>query len=209
MVCGAILHSTWLLPVLALMIAVDGPAPMMPSETLLLAGLALAVGDRDMPMLAGLFLVSVLGSVSGDLAVFGMGRGSRWMGVRAAETEARLPGWVRCNVLRRPGVTLVGARFLPAGRLVSTAAAGRYGLPLGTFMPWSVVSSAAWALYMTLVATLIHPIADGSPVSALLAGIAIAILTAAGFAAAKAVRDRRAPQPAGVPAGRPLHLSGK
>jgi membrane-associated protein len=209
MVCGAVLHSTWLLPVLALMIAVDGPAPMMPSETLLLAGLALAVGDRDVPMLASLFVVSVLGSVSGDLAVFGLGRGSRWMGVRAVETEARLPGWVRRNVLCRPGVTLVGARFLPAGRLVSTAAAGRYGLPLGTFVPWSVVSSAAWALYMTLVATLIHPIADGSPLSALLAGTAIAVLTAAGFAAANAVRDRRVLQPAAVPGGRPLHLSGK
>ncbi|MGQ0574040.1 MAG: DedA family protein [Pseudonocardia sp.] len=206
-VCGAVLHSTWLLPVLAVMIAVDGPLPMLPSETVLLTALAVALGERDVPMLVGLFAVSVVGSIVGDLAVFGLGRTSRRVFVRAAEAEGRLTGWVRRNVLCRPGVTLVGARFVPAGRLVSTAAAGRFGLPLHVFVPWSLVSSAAWALYMTFVAMLINPIADGSPLSALLAGIAIAVLTAAGFAALKVVQDRRAPRPAGVvPA---LHLAGK
>lgn len=208
-VCGAVLHSAWLLPALALMIAVDGPAPMLPSETVLLAGLALALGDRQVPMLVGLFLVSVLGSVAGDLVVFGLGRSSRRFGVGAAEAQGRFTGWIRRNVLCRPGVTLVAARFVPAGRLVSTAAAGRYGLRLQAFLPWSMASSAAWALYMVLVAVLINPFADGRPASALLGAIVIGVLTAAGFACVKAVRDRRTPQPAGVPSGRALRAAGK
>lgn len=189
--CGAVLHSTWLLPVLALMIAVDGPLPMLPSETLLLTALALGLAERDVAMLVGLFLAAVVGSIAGDLAVFGLGRTSRRI-VRATEGECRTTRWVRRNVLTKPGVTLVGARFIPAGRLVSTAAAGRFGLAVPTFVPWSVVSSASWSLYMLLIAAVINPIADGRPVSALLAGIGAGILTAAAFAGVKLVQDRRA-----------------
>jgi len=188
--CSAVVHSTWLLPVLAVLIAVDGPLPVLPSETLLLAALAVALAEPDVAALAGLFLGSVAGSVAGDLAVFGLGRSSRrfaW----TAEAECRLTRWVRRNVLCRPGVTVVGARFVPAGRLVSTAAAGRYGLPLPVFLPWSVVSSTAWAGYMILLAVLINPLADGRPFAALLGGIAIAVLSAAGFAAVRAVRAVR------------------
>lgn len=187
--CGLILHSTWLLPVLAVMIAIDGPVPMLPSETILLTALAVALSDRDVAMLAGLVLTAVIGSVAGDLAVCGLGRTSRRF-VRVPDTGGRLTGWVRRNVLCRPAITMVGARFVPAGRLVSTAAAGRFGLPVRVFLPCSVASSSAWAGYMLLVGMIINPIAGGRPLSALLAGIAIGGLTAAGFAAAKAVRDR-------------------
>lgn len=190
---GAVLHSTWLLPVLAVLVAVDGPLPVLPSETLLLTALAVAIAERDLVTLTGLFLAAVLGSVAGDLAVFGLGRSSRRVVVRAAEHEHRLARWVRCNVLCRPGVTMIGARFVPGGRLVSTAASGRYGMALPVFVPWSVASSVAWSLYMTLLAVLINPLTDGSPLAALLAGIAVAVLTAVGCAAVKIVRDRRTP----------------
>ena len=45
-------------------------------------------------------------------------------------------------------IALVGARLLPGGRLVSTAAAGRVGLPLRRFLPGSLASSAVWSVYM-------------------------------------------------------------
>lgn len=194
-VFGAMLHSVWLLPVLALLVAVDGPLPVLPSETLLLTALTVGLAERDVTTLVALFVVAVVGSVAGDLLVFGLGRSSHRVFGGATEKECQLTRWVRRNVLSRPGVTMVGARFVPAGRLVSTAAAGRYGLALAVFLPWSVASSAAWAGYMMLVAMLINPLADGSPLAALLAGIAIAVLTAGGFAAAKAVQARR-PGPA-------------
>lgn len=187
---GLALHSAWLMPVLAVMVAVDGPIPILPSETLLLTALAVALAERDVATLAGLFLAAVLGSIVGDLIVFSLGRSSRRIFAQSAGNEHQLARWVRCNVLGRPGVTMVGARFVPGGRLVSTAAAGRFGLPLSVFVPWSVVSSVAWSVYMTLLAMLINPLTDGSPLAALLAGTAVALFTAAGFAAAKILRDR-------------------
>lgn len=189
-VCTAILHSAWLLPVLAVMIAADGPVPVLPSETILLAALALGLAERDAIFLAGLFVCAVVGSVAGDLLVFGLGRSSQRV-VAAAERQHQLAGWVRRNVLQRPGFTMVGARFIPAGRLVSTAAAGRFGLPLPVFLPWSLVSSTAWTGYMLLVAMLINPVAGGSPFAALLAGLVLAVVTGGGFALVNAVRARR------------------
>jgi membrane-associated protein len=95
----------------------------------------------------------------------------------------------------RPAVTIVGARFVPAGRLVSTTAAGRYGVSLRRFLPCSVVSSALWAGYMMGVGLLLGPLTAGDPLRGLLAGITLGGLTAGAFALVDRLRPRRTPLP--------------
>jgi membrane protein DedA with SNARE-associated domain len=99
--------------------------------------------------------------------------------------------------MRRPAVTIVGARFVPAGRLVSTTAAGRYGLSLRRFLPCSVVSSALWAGYIMGVGLLLGPLTAGDPVRGLIAGIVLGGLTAGAFTLVDRLRARRiiAPEP--------------
>ncbi|WP_219416791.1 DedA family protein [Pseudonocardia nigra] len=191
-VCDAVLHSAWLLPVLVALVAIDAPFPVLPSETLLMSAAAMAFGGHDAGMVVGLFLAAVLGSALGDLVVFGLGRSSRRLLARAVDAECGLSSWVRRHLLLRPGIALVGARFVPGGRLVSTAAAGRYGLGLRRFLPWSLASSAAWAVYMLLIGMLLGPITGGSPALSLLAGAVMAAVTALGFAVARRVQARRA-----------------
>jgi membrane-associated protein len=99
--------------------------------------------------------------------------------------------WVTKHLHLRPGIALIGARFLPGGRLISTAAAGRYGLPLRRFLPWSLASSVAWSLYMLAVGLLLGPLTGGSPLLSLLAGAVMAALTAGLFGVARRVRGRR------------------
>lgn len=190
---GALLHSGWLLPLLVVMIAVDGPFPVLPSETLLMSAAAMAFGRHDAGAVAALFAVALVGSVLGDLAVFGLGRSSHRILARTSEAHCGLSTWVRRHVLLRPGIALVGARFVPGGRLVSTAAAGRFGLPLRRFLPWTVASSAAWSAYMLLVGLALGPIVGGSPLLSLLAGVVMAVLTAGVFAVVRRVRARRTP----------------
>jgi membrane-associated protein len=197
-VCDAMLRSSWLLPLLLVMIAVDGPFPMFPSETLLMSAAAMAFGGGDGELVAGLFVVAVAGSVLGDLVVYWLGRSSHRVVRRAVDTEGALSAWVRRYLLGRPGIALVGARLVPCGRIVSTAAAGRYGLPLRRFLPWTVVSSAVWAVYMMLIGLALGPITGGSSLLSLLAGAALAVLTGAGFAVAGRVRRMRATEPAAV-----------
>jgi membrane-associated protein len=191
-VCDAVLHSTWLLPALVVGIALDAPFPVLPTETLLMSAATSAFGEYDAGMVVGLFVAAVIGSVLGDLAVFWLGRYSHRVLGRTAHAEGALSAWVRRHLLQRPGIALVGARFVPGGRLVSTAAAGRFGLPLRRFVPWTVASSAAWSIYMLLIGLALGPITGGDPLLSLLAGVVMALLTAAGFAIARRIQARRA-----------------
>ena len=125
---------------LLVLVALDGPFPVVPSEPLLMTAVGVAAGDP--PAVAALLAAALAGSLVGDALMFAAGRSSRR--VRA---ETRLSRWVAVRIAARPGSTLLGARFLPGGRLVSTAAAGRYGVPLRTFLPWSAVSSTAWVTW--------------------------------------------------------------
>lgn len=191
-VCDAILHSPWLLPVLVVLIAVDGPFPVLPSETVLMSAASVAFGTHNTLGVAGLFVAALIGSVAGDFLVFGLGRSSHRVLARATESEGGLSSWVRRHLLLRPGTVLVGARFVPGGRLVSTAAAGRFGLDLPRFFAGSVASSAAWSVYMLLIGLLLGPITGGSPLLSLLAGAVMAVLTAGLFALVQRVRAYRA-----------------
>ena len=140
--CDVVLRSSWLLPLLVVMIAVDAPFPVLPSETILMSAATTAFGGGDAGMVLGLFVAALVGSVLGDAVVFWLGRCSHKLLSRTVDTEYEISAWVRRHMLRRPGIALVGARFVPGGRLVSTAAAGRFGLPVRRFLPWTVASSA-------------------------------------------------------------------
>ncbi len=199
----AAVQSGWVLPALPLMIAIDGPFPVLPSETVLMTAVALAFGARDAWMLVALFAVAVLGSVLGDLAVYGLGRSSHRLVSGAADSG--LAAWMRRHLLARPGAALIGARFVPGGRLVSTAAAGRFGLPVRVFLPWSLASSVAWATYMLGIGRAIQPFTGGNPLLCLLAGGVVAVVTGGLFALARRlVRGSAARSAAGPRGDRPV-----
>lgn len=202
----AVLHSGWLLPALVLMIAVDGPAPLLPSETLLMTATASASVVRDVPMLLGLFLSAVAGSMTGDLAVHALGRGSHRLLPRSARSEHGVTRWVRSNLFRRPVTALAAARFLPGGRLASCAAAGRMGLGLRPFLAGSAVSSLLWAVYMLVIGLALGPVTGGNPLLCVLAGGVLAVTTTAAFAVARRIRATRRPVPAPAP---PPVLAGR
>jgi membrane-associated protein len=183
-----LLHSAWMLPALALLVALDGPFPVVPSEPLLMTASAVAIGMEDVPMALGLFAAAFVGSVAGDHLLFALGRTSRRL---ARPGTGGIGGWVRRNIADRPAVTIVGARFVPAGRLVSTTAAGRYGLSPRRFLPCSLASSGLWACYMMGVGLLLGPLTGGDPVRGLLAGIAMGAVTAGTFALVERLRTRR------------------
>lgn len=202
--CEAILHSVWLLPSMVVMIGADGPFPVLPSETLLMSASASAFGRHDGPAVVGLFVAALVGSVLGDLVVFGLGRSSHRLLARTVDADCGLSLWVRRHLLLRPGVALVGARFVPGGRLLSTAAAGRFGLSLRRFLPWSIASSAAWSGYMLSVGMLLGPLTGGSPLLSLLVGLIMAVVTAGAFAVVARVRRRRPPWSVHVHAAEPV-----
>ncbi|GAA1204889.1 DedA family protein [Prauserella alba] len=186
---GDLLGSTWLLPLLALAVLADGPLPFLPSEPVLLSSVA-AAGDAG--RVVALAAAAFVGSLAGDALLYTLGRSShRFLRGRRDDT------WVRRQLHRRPMLTLVAVRFLPGGRLVSVAAAGRVRIPVIRFVPATVVSSAVWCGYMTGMGLLIAPVTRGDPVLSLLAGICMAtVIGAVGESARRIVARRRAAAPA-------------
>ena len=189
--CSSLLHSPWLLPLLAFVIALDGPFPVLPSETLLMSATSIGFVERDVAAVAGLFVASVVGAAVGDLVVFVLGRSSHRILAGRIDSHCGLSSWVRRHMLLRPGIALVGARFVPGGRLVSTAAAGRYGLPMRRFVPWSIASSVVWAVYMLAIGAALGPLTGGSPILSLVAGAVIAVLTGGAYALGRWLLRRR------------------
>ncbi|MCE0764356.1 VTT domain-containing protein [Pseudonocardia kujensis] len=186
----AVLHSVWLLPVLAVLIALDGPFPVLPSETLLTVGAAAAFGTGDALGVLGLFLASLVGSMLGDVFVYSLGRSSNRILRGAGQKDDGLGAWVRRNLWSRPIVACVGARLVPGGRLVSTAACGRVRLPMRMFLAATAASSAVWGVYMLLVGAVLSPITKGNPLLCLAAGMIMAVVTAGGFELARRLRRR-------------------
>ncbi|ATE55937.1 hypothetical protein CNX65_23855 [Actinosynnema pretiosum] len=180
-----VLRSAWLLPVLALLIALDAPVPMLPSESLLVAAASGAFHSHDAPAVLGLALTAMAGSVLGDFLVYGLGRGSHRL-LRVPE-DAGPAGWVRRNLTDRPVVVCVGARLLPGGRLVSTAACGRVGLPVRRFLPATLAASAVWSAYMLAFAAALGPFTHGHPLLSLAAGLVLSAVTAGGFELARRI----------------------
>jgi membrane protein DedA with SNARE-associated domain len=199
-----LLHTGWLVPALALLVALDGPFPVVPSEPLLMTASAVAIGAQDVALTISLLAAAFVGSVAGDHLMFALGRSSRRL---ARPGYGGIARWVRLNVGRRPAVTIVGARFVPAGRLVSTTAAGRYGLSLRRFLPCSLASSGLWAGYMMGVGLLLGPLTAGDPLRGLVAGLALGGVTAGGFALVDRLRRRRAPTHGEVATGSPTSSS--
>ncbi len=165
-----LLHSPLLLPALAVLVLLDAPFPMVPSEAALMSAYGLAVAGREWWLLAMLFLAAFTGAVLGDVLMWRLGRTTRTL------PDVALTAWIAATVRERPGAVIVGARFVPMGRLVSTMAAGRAGVPFARFLPWAALTSAVWALYMLLAGLLIAPLVGGDPVRAFIAGLVMAAL---------------------------------
>ncbi|WP_051326049.1 hypothetical protein [Glycomyces tenuis] len=132
---------------LAALVIADFFVPMLPSATTIAAVAGFLVGN--VMLIAGLILCAAIASWAGDVLGYRALRltRTRWRrpffgSARVAALEARF----RETLLRRPGVTTLVARFLPAGRTAlawaATAAPGyRHGR-------MAAMAGVIWACYL-------------------------------------------------------------
>jgi membrane protein DedA with SNARE-associated domain len=168
--------SPWLYLVLFAVAVIDGFFPPVPSETVLIAAAAVAAsgGDVDVVLLAA---VGGLGAVLGDNIAYRLGRAVgterfRWMQrprvVAAFDTSAR--------ALERGGAGLIlGARYIPVGRVAVNMTAGAVRYPWRHFLPLSIISGFTWAAYGTVIGLIAGNWLKGNPFLSVVIGIAIAL----------------------------------
>lgn len=171
--------SPWIYLVLFIVCIADGFFPPVPSETLIVATVAVGASTGQ-PMLWGVMAVAAVGAITGDSLCYLLGRSVgvtrfRWM--RRPSVE-RLFTWAAHGLASRPASLILVGRYIPVGRIAVNVMAGATGLPFRRFLPLTAVAGICWAAYSTVIGTVAAATFHNSPVLA--AGVAVVVALALG-----------------------------
>lgn len=169
--------SPWLLLVMFVVAAVDAVFPPVPSETVLVAGAAAAAASGGWPTILALCLAAALGAVLGDNLAYALGRAIdpgrvRWM--RRPRVAAALE-YAQQALARRGATLIIGARYIPVGRVAVNMSAGVLGYPWRRFLPISLIAGATWALYGAAIGILAGSWLADQPFLAAVFGVVVAV----------------------------------
>lgn len=171
-----LISSPWLYLAMLVVALVDGFFPPVPSETVLVAAAAVAA-STGRPNLLLLGAAAAIGAAIGDNIAFAIGRS---VGVTRFSWMRR-PRAVRAfdragNALKTRGAGLIlGARFIPVGRVAVNISAGALGYPWRRFAVLSVLAGVCWTVYSVALGLLAGAWLRNQPVLSALVGIVLAV----------------------------------
>ena len=185
--------SPWLLPVMFAVAVIDGFFPPVPSETVLVAAVAVAASTGAFPAIALLCVVAAVGATIGDNIAYGIGRkvGTtrfRWMrGPRVSAAFARAGA-----ALGDSGAPLIlGARYIPVGRVAVNMSAGALRYPWRRFLPLSGIAAMSWAVYSAAIGLVAGQWLTDQPLLSAVIGVVFAVSIGVIIDRIAAVRRRR------------------
>jgi membrane-associated protein len=164
--------SWWVLPVVLMLVVVDGFFPPVPSESVIVGLSALGIAS-GFPSPWLLLLTAFVGSFLGDNIAFLIGRrlGVGKFRLMRGKRLAKIMHDAAANLERAPAAVIVTARFVPVGRVVVNVLAGSTGFSRRRFLGLSAIAGLAWASYSVVVGIVAGAWIHDNPV--LGAGIAI------------------------------------
>ncbi|GEA82030.1 DedA family protein [Cellulomonas uda] len=145
--------SPWIYLVMYLFAAIDGFFPPIPSESVVIALAALAVGPGGEPNLWVVVPVAALGAFTGDQIAFSIGRRvpvHRLRLFRSGRGQAAL-AWAERALERRGASFIIAARYIPVGRVAVNMTAGAVGFPRRRFTFLAAIAAVTWACYSTVI----------------------------------------------------------
>jgi membrane protein DedA with SNARE-associated domain len=178
---AGLLGSPWLYPAIFAMAILDAFVFLAPSELLVLAAGTAAASGQVEPILV--VLVAASGAVAGDHLCYQLGRtGGPRLGrlMPSGPRATAMSSWGRDAILRRGGVILLGARYIPGGRTAVTISAGAVAYPRLRFLAFDVLAASVWAVYYFTAGYVGGAFAD-SPWVGLVIGIGLAVLVGVGI----------------------------
>ncbi|WP_257162025.1 DedA family protein [Corynebacterium cystitidis] len=159
-------------PLVTLLIILDALAPIVPSETVLNLAGAFS-GSQGVPNVWLLIAFSLLGAVIGDNICYLMGtRLVTFVDRLDPESKAgQSVTWVRRNMRRRAGVTIIVARFLPWARWVATIILGSVRYPWPVFFIYDTLGATLWAFQTVLIGYLGGSLFQENPLLGMIVGV--------------------------------------
>lgn len=186
--------SPWLLLVMFAVAIIDGFFPPIPSETVLVGAAAAAASTGDLAIVAPLALVAALGAWIGDNLTYAIGRAvgtNRFAWMRRPRVAAAFDR-ARSGLSRRGAPLILGARYIPVGRVAVNMSAGALGYPWRRFVALSALAAVTWAVYSTGVGMLAGNVFAGQPMLGAIIGIVLALVVGLVIDRIAAVRRSRA-----------------
>ncbi|MGW9268619.1 VTT domain-containing protein [Microbacterium sp. NPDC055599] len=186
--------SPWLYLVLFAVTVIDGFFPPVPSETVLVAAAAVAASTGDGNLLL-LGLVAAVGAAIGDNLAFLIGRRlgtSRFAWMRRPRVVTAFT-YAQRALDRRSATLILGARYIPVGRVAVNMSAGALGFPWRRFLPLSLIAGASWSIFSLAIGLLAGAWIKDQPLLSALLGIGVALVIGVVIDRIAAARRRRAP----------------
>ncbi|MGQ7313077.1 DedA family protein [Microbacterium arabinogalactanolyticum] len=188
--------SPWIALILFAVAAIDGFFPPVPSETVLVAAAAVA-GTTGSTSVLVLCAAGALGAMVGDNIAYGIGRAVgtdrfRWMRRPRVASSFDLAR----RTLSQGGAGLIlGARYIPVGRVAVNMTAGALGYPWPRFLLLSAVGGALWAAYSVAIGLLAGQWLKGQPLLSAVIGVVAALAIGIVVDRVAARRRRRTGEP--------------
>jgi len=187
--------SPWLYAVLFAVTVIDGFFPPVPSETVLVAAAAVLASAGDVWALLPLGLVAALGAAVGDNIAFGLGRRlgtTRWSWMRRPRVVATFAHAERA-LSQRSAALILGARYIPVGRVAVNMSAGALRFPWRRFVPLSLVAGASWSALSLTIGLLAGSWVQEQPLVSAGVGVVVALALGVVIDRVAAARRRRDP----------------
>lgn len=186
--------SPWLYLVLFAVTVIDGFFPPVPSETVLVAAAAVAASTGNGNLLL-LGLVAAVGAAIGDNLAFLIGRkvGTTRFGWMRRPRIAAAFAYAQRALDRRSATLILGARYIPVGRVAVNMSAGALGFPWRRFVPLSLIAGASWSVFSLAIGLLAGAWIKDQPLLSAGLGIGVALVIGIVIDRIAAARRRRAP----------------
>src|SRR6185503_7620852 len=173
--------SAWTYVLVFGLATLDVLAPILPSESVVVAAAALAASGRLNVVVVA--MAAAAGALLGDNIAFVCGRLLDTRMRRRLEATPRRRErleWAEHQLDRRGGTIIVGARFIPGGRTVTMLAAGMLEMPWRRFFVFDLAAAVIWALYGTAIGYFGGTAFEDQPLIGI--GVALALALVAGAA---------------------------
>ncbi|MCE0507675.1 MULTISPECIES: DedA family protein [Microbacterium] len=186
--------SPWLYLVLFAVTVIDGFFPPVPSETVLVAAAAVtaSTGEGNLLLLGA---VAAVGAAIGDNLAFLIGRAigtTRFAWMRRPRVAATF-AYAQHALDRRSATLILGARYIPVGRVAVNMSAGALGFPWRRFLPLSLIAGTSWSVFSLAIGLLAGAWIKDQPLLSAGLGIVIALVVGLVIDRIAAARRRRVP----------------
>ncbi|MGP7959785.1 DedA family protein [Sanguibacter sp. A247] len=174
----ALTTSWWVFAALFALCTIDGFFPPVPSESVVIT-LAVTAWTTGLPNLWIVLVVAMAGAWCGDQIAYQLGRGvgTERMPWFRTERGGTALAWAERALQRRGASFILGARYVPIGRVAVNMTAGVLGYPRKRFVAVTTIAAVMWATYSVLIGLAAATWLGHNMLLAMAVGIVLGVVT--------------------------------